>query len=176
MILMLHYNLLTAILPLIIIFRIYDQNDKCFHTQRVLITLTSQEFSTLGKGNWSNFIDRSGARNGTRPLDCLNQRQWPLTVPHMDDVPKSLLTFFGNIFLGKAFKPWLLKGLCKHCPVTIFFQVQSMTQIPVFLHTSKSIMKLFIWRYLGICKSYAWIWKKSLAQWFKNRFQSLSLL
>lgn len=47
LILILHYSLLTATLSLITVFRIYDQNDKCFHTQRVLITITSQKSSQL---------------------------------------------------------------------------------------------------------------------------------
>lgn len=47
LILILHYSLLTATLSLITVFGIYDQNDKCFHTQRVLITITSQKSSQL---------------------------------------------------------------------------------------------------------------------------------
>ena len=43
----LHYSLLTATLSLIIVFGIYDQNDKCFHIQRLLITITSQKSSPL---------------------------------------------------------------------------------------------------------------------------------
>lgn len=42
-----HYNLLTAILPLIILFRLTDQNDKCFHTPRVLITIYPHKSSQL---------------------------------------------------------------------------------------------------------------------------------
>lgn len=48
LILILQYSLFTATLSLITVFRIYDHNDKCFRTQRVLITITSQKGSQLG--------------------------------------------------------------------------------------------------------------------------------
>lgn len=120
LILILHCSLLTATLSLIIVFRIYDHHDKCFCTQRVLITITSQKSSQL----WLKETEVTCPVRLTEavpkaerdPWAAWKRRRWPRTVPHTQGVPKLLLTFFGNIFLGKAFKPWLLKGLLQPLP------------------------------------------------------------
>lgn len=78
----------------------------------------TKEFPALAAENWSDLsraIDRSGAKADESP-GCLDRRRPPRTVPRVHAVPKLLLTFFGNVFLGKAFKTWLLKGLLQPLP------------------------------------------------------------
>ena len=91
------------------------------HSETINYHNLSKEFSTLAKGTSSDVssaTDRSRTSQSQNEVPGLTKPEAATThCAHGLGVPKLLLTFFfGNIFLGNAFKPWLLKGLLQPLP------------------------------------------------------------